>query len=192
MKRLIKANNTIDSLSNWIENHIPINDNEYEELIKDYKISGNFYRILGFELSDIEQAIESYYNVDLYDDNSNVNTSKQEFLNCIKTIIKNDGKFCSWTKDFDSAMKIVSEASDYYDINIMIYANVEGIDINKVIDDNKEKMDHLLYTYQNEVLGKQKGNFDIVDIYIGGGYEKIDIPSSGNLNEYINLFEELI
>ena len=70
----------------------------------------------------------------------------------------------------------------------MISANIEGIDINKIINDNKEKMNYLLYDYQNEILGRQISESKVLSIYMGGSYGKIDIPNNGNLNEYINLF----
>lgn len=191
MKRLIKMNeinnSTINSLCNWIENKVEISESDYSELIKNYSTSGICYRVLGFEINDIEKAISNYYNIDLYDDNSSIKTSKSDFLNALKTMIIDDDRICSWTNNIDSIKDLINDASDYYEIIIIIKANVNGIDINKVIEDNKDQMEYLLYTYQNEVLGKQSNISQIIDVYISNN--KLNFPENGNLHDYINLFE---
>ena len=190
MKRLAKISeeDEIDSLCNWIENRVPISENQYNKLLDSYKVSCNCYRVLGFDISDIENSICAYFDIDMYDDNSGKFASKQEFLNSFKTIIEDNNKICSWTNNEDSINELINDASNSYDVIILISANIEGIDINKIINDNKEKMNYLLYDYQNEILGRQISESKVLSIYMGGSYGKIDIPNNGNLNEYINLF----
>lgn len=188
VKRLIKLNNknTLDAIDNWIENAVPISESDYQELLLKYKTSGNFYRVLGFDMNQIEDAITTYFDIDMYDDNSYIKTNKQEFLNAFKTIIREDNTICSWTDDEDSIDHLLNDGSNSYDILILIQAKVEGIDINQLLDDYPNLNDS--YRYQNEILGKQIGSANIIGIYYDS-FNEIIIPPTGNLNEYINLFE---
>ena len=188
MKRLIKLNseNAIDAIENWVENKVPISENNYQELLEKYKASGTFYRVLGFDMDDIETAITTYFDIDMYDDNSYVKTNKQEFLNAFKTIIREDGTICSWTDEESSIDELLSDGSNYYDILILIRAKAEGLDINQILDDYPNLNDS--YRYQNEILGRQIGSVEVIGIYYDSSNEII-VPATGNLNDYINLFE---
>jgi hypothetical protein len=164
MKRLIRANKYQNFMEEWW-NHWGTQRSQAEQFISenpDCIYNGEAYRSLGFKnLSSVLGDIDLENGIDYI-----------TLQDKIRKMIKSDSKVVSWSYEYSSVDNFANEAMelDYeLDIEIIIRANISGLDIDKFVNKYSKEIDQNYMEgtdMETEVIAKMVSSFEIEDILI--------------------------
>jgi hypothetical protein len=164
MKRLIKADKYQDFVESWWNEWSGQNET-VEQFIRenqDCVYKGEAYRSLGFkDLHSVIGDVEVEDNIDY-----------NKLKDSLRKMIKGDSKNVSWSYNYSSVDDFANNKMENdFDVNVevMICANISGLDMSKFVEKYKDNIDQSYMEgtdMEDEVIGKMESNFDIEDIYI--------------------------